>query len=294
MYTNADQLQNKMDELLVYVDQYKPCIIMVTEVLPKYNKNLMFTCETVVYNIDGYDLFPGGNGGRGVNIYIKHNNFVRPLTELNEQYHDASWCSISDANSNSIILGCIYRSPVANENTSLLINNLLHQASQFEGRLLITGDFNYPGIDWSDWTTVHTENHVEFLFIECLRDNFLQQHSVSETRFRDDQEPSCIDLVISDNEFDIEEVRSFPSLGHSDHCVLLFQYCFSPPKKTVNEDKTYLKYDKCDYVGFSEEWSKINWEYEFKDCNIDDIWETFKCKYYTCVDKFVPRKTVKA
>ncbi len=35
LYTNADQLANKMPELLINIDIFRPNVIMITEVLPK-------------------------------------------------------------------------------------------------------------------------------------------------------------------------------------------------------------------------------------------------------------------
>ena len=46
---------------------------------------------------------------------------VTPLNNLNEQYHDAVWCNLFDGVTN-VRLGCIYRSPSAQESTSLLLN----------------------------------------------------------------------------------------------------------------------------------------------------------------------------
>ena len=123
-----------------------------------------------------------------------------------------------------ITLGCIYRSPSAQKDTSILINSLITQASKLDGRLLVIGDFNYPGINWSDWTTQHGEQHEEFLFIESLRDNFLIQHISESTRYREGNQPSTIDLLISNEESDINSITILPGIGLSDHCLLLFEY----------------------------------------------------------------------
>ena len=55
------------------------------------------------------------------------------------------------------------------------------------------------------WEIGKNENHPAFHFIECIRDNFLYQHSDSFTRFRDGQDPSCLDLVLTDKEEIIED-----------------------------------------------------------------------------------------
>ena len=75
LYTNADQLQNKMEELCVYVNEYNPSLILVTEVLPKNNKTMKLSCDSVIYTIDVYS----GNEGRGVNIYVKNEVSATPI-----------------------------------------------------------------------------------------------------------------------------------------------------------------------------------------------------------------------
>ena len=52
-----------------------------------------------------------------------------------------------------------------------------------------------------------SETHPAFKFIECLRDNFLFQHVHSNTRHIFGQEPSCLDLVLSDKEELIENLK---------------------------------------------------------------------------------------
>ena len=54
--------------------------------------------------------------------------------------------------------------------------------------LLVVGDFNYPSIVWSTWTTAgdNTESEV-YKFIETLRDGYVHvyQHVTQTTRGRD-------------------------------------------------------------------------------------------------------------
>ena len=50
-----------MEELCVYVNEYNPTLILVTEVLPK--KTMKLSCDSVIYTIDGYSIFAGGNEG---------------------------------------------------------------------------------------------------------------------------------------------------------------------------------------------------------------------------------------
>ena len=55
-----------------------------------------------------------------------------------------------------------------------------------------------------------------------------------------------------------------------------------------------MKYDSCDYKDFCEQWCNIDWETEFVDSNIEDMWNIFKCKYESSVEQFAPKKVIKA
>ena len=88
-----------------------------------------------------------------------------------------------------------------------------------DGRLLVIEDFNYLDINYSDWTTSRREQHEERLFIENLRDNILTQNVSECTRYRDGCEPSCIDLLITNDENDINNINILPTADLSDHCL---------------------------------------------------------------------------
>ena len=55
--------------------------------------------------------------------------------------------------------------------------------SKTYSHVLLMGDFNYPDIDWFNWTTKSDKpESQEFKFIECIRDSFLYQHITKPTR----------------------------------------------------------------------------------------------------------------
>ena len=88
------------------------------------------------------------------------------------------------------------------------MNGLISQAIDLKyTSTVILGDFNFPEIDWNTWAVSKNENHPAFHFIECIRDNFLYQHSDSFTRFREGQDPSCLDPVLTDKEEIIEDLK---------------------------------------------------------------------------------------
>ena len=93
---------------------------------------------------------------------------------LNNIYCDASWCEWIVDNK-KVLLGAIYRSPCSAD-ACVTINRLLNEAAGLSQNLLIVGDFNMKDKNLTNYTTIHSDTHYEFEFIECLRDNFMFQH----------------------------------------------------------------------------------------------------------------------
>ena len=68
MYTNADSLLNKRDELHALIDIHKPLIIGIVEVKPK---NLRYDVQECEIGLKGYHIFHNLNSvGRGVSLYV--------------------------------------------------------------------------------------------------------------------------------------------------------------------------------------------------------------------------------
>ena len=80
----------------------------LTEIYPK---NSVYEIDNKVYQLEGYDMFINPEvQGRGVAIYVKSSlnaNYVSFETDFNESI----WCKIQLDRSNTLLKGCIYRSP---------------------------------------------------------------------------------------------------------------------------------------------------------------------------------------
>ena len=90
IYTNADQLLNKIEDLKMLIADDVPDVIMITAVIPKAQKNPI---PDTLLNIEGYKLFKnfeevdsnlGVSGRRGVANYVI-NKYISNL--CNKQIH---------------------------------------------------------------------------------------------------------------------------------------------------------------------------------------------------------------
>ena len=102
---------------------------------------------------------------------------------------------------------------------------------------MIVDDFNLPEIDWNLWTTCRSENHFSYLFLENLRDNFLEQPINSPTRWLHDTPGNVLDLCLVDNTEIIKDIDITTKLGNSDHLCLEIELIFPISKDYISSKK---------------------------------------------------------
>ena len=121
-------------------------------------------------------------------------------------------------------------------------------------------NFNYRNINWSSWTTSHSVDSTEAKFIEAVSDSYLYQHVEHPTRRRGNDDPSRLDLLITDEAMQITKLLHHSPLCKSDHGVLTFEFqcyvTYSKPKdkfiliqigktNTLNLQRINLRQRRC-------------------------------------------------
>ena len=155
---------------------------------------------------------------RGVLNFVK--NFIsaelrNDLSSTN--FLESVWVDIK-INDKNILIGGSYRSPNSTLGNTVFLFELVDRVRLEKcKRKIIIGDFNFPEIDWSSWTTCTGENHNSFRFLECARHNFLEQSITQPTRWRHLNPSNVLDLVLADSVDLIKKVEITARLGNSDH-----------------------------------------------------------------------------
>ena len=141
--------------MTIFIAGDTPDVILITEVIPKIQVNPI---TQALLNIDDYKCllnfnpeYPnlGSSGIRGVAIYTKETLKVEELEVEVKGCKDHAWIEIHTANGESLLCGCVYRSP-SNDSTiderrqsTNAVIKLIKKAYQRNHNLLIVGDFNY-------------------------------------------------------------------------------------------------------------------------------------------------------
>ena len=300
LFTNTDQLnKSKKHELENLVQREKPHLIALCEVKPKYGDQK----QLIEYAINGYKISNHTNiqssKGRGM-VILSHHSIAHLVMDVNctVDFEEACIVEIRLSGNDLLSFVCIYRSPTPTEssmenNTSL--NKLLKSVAQEKTytHKCIVGDFNFPTINWDNWTTPHAEESKEEKFLEALRDSFFHQHVQEPTRCRGTDNPSTIDLILTGEDNQITNLDYVSPLGKSDHSVLIFNFkCYAEPKCS---SKRYI-YNIADFQKMKDHLEINDWRKEFIDKaqseSTNEIWQRFKNDILSIRDQFVPKKEV--
>ena len=241
-YSNADVLAtDKLNELKVQIDFDYPDIVCIAEVKPK---NFIRTLSLVEYYFNGYNL-------EAINILEDEGSGMLLYITKSIQYHlldqflftsilaqEIIVCELKTEDSNLLAIACVSRSPNS-DNLNVLLKNI---SDKYNANLMVLGGFKYPRIDWVHYSTNSCINDSNYKFLETTRDCFFQQYVKNSTRGRNSDNPSLLDLVLSNNDDLIDNVSLLPPLGKSDHSTIEVLLNYSSNNST---DKFYLDYDKC-------------------------------------------------
>ena len=80
----------------------------------------------------------------------------------------------------------------------------------------MAGDFNYKEIDWCNEFAPYEQEHLVD-FINTLHDCFLYQHVTEPTRYREGETPNLLDLILTSEDSNVQDLTYLPPLGVSDH-----------------------------------------------------------------------------
>ena len=248
-YSNADVLiTDKLNELEVQIDCDYPDIACIAEVKPK---NFIRTFSLIEYYINGYNLEAMNileDEGKGMLLYIKKSIQYHLLDQFlftSILTQEIIICELKTEDSNLLVNACVCRSPNSTVNNTGNLNVLLKNISdKYNANLMVLGDFNYPRIKWVHYSTNYCISDSNYKFLETNRDCFFQRYVKSSTRGRNSDNPSLLDLVLSNNDDLFDNVSLLSPFGKSDHSTLEVLVNYSSNNST---DKFYLDYKNTDF-----------------------------------------------
>ena len=275
LYTNADTLTNKTNELILQIEKSNAKIIAVTEVKPK---NSRFQVSQMDLHIKDFDLFLNlETGGRGVCIYTHQSLRAAEWTPTMGKITDAVFVEKNLKNGKKMIIGNIYRSPNSSDEINKKLNDLNKSLDRTRSMdLIIVGDFNYPEINWKISTCDKPAENAASMFLEATRDAYLIQHIKEPTHARINESSNILDLVFTNKEGLVEDCTVGPPLGKSDHATITFSLKLRYNTPRINQNR--FQYDKGNYDSLRREIASIDWKSKFEGKMLMSNGQSFKMK----------------
>ena len=229
---------------------------------------------------------------RGVVIYVKDIISAERRNNLSDSnFLESVWVDVNINKQDRILIGGIYRSPNSEHDNTQILFDLINSACQEKCKhKIIVGDFNFPEIDWSNWTTSTNENHNSFRFLECLRDNYLEQFVNQPTRWRDLEPGNVLDLVLADSVDLINNLEITTRIGKSDH--LCIEFGLDTSVDACYKGIHTKNYYRGNYIQAAEDLAKVNWNI-MNEMNVIESWNYFYSNVRQVIDSCIPETQYK-
>jgi hypothetical protein len=232
-----------------------------------------------MFNIYGYKCFRCDRNysiGGGVMILYKSTISITFSDMLNT---DCEFLSVKIAcKTYSLMLCIVYRPPSAGAN---FVNDFETFLSHLNcSKIIVTGDFNFPGIDWN---MLKCDNAEGYSFLELCMSFGLQQLVAEPTN-------NCgniIDLVFSNidgliTDLDVNE----PFCATCDHNQIVFSVSCNSLSANSHAFKCF---SKTDYSKIYELLVNVNWNSLFQNCiDVNERYNRFSCFLNYLIELYVP------
>ena len=265
-------------------------MIIITESLPKNRQH--WEIEDCEWVLDGYSHVSNGtqHNGRGIIIYIKESIPFSEFKIENIQEVENINIIIKVGKQDLLFLQAIYRSPNSNETALDDLKKIFERNSHYTYKVVL-GDFNFREINWENESTTTSEHHLANRFIELCRDNYLTQHVTKHTRFRENSQPSTLDLILANTDYIIGDIDYQEPLGSSDHIVLSFNLNVNSVHNMDVRSKPL--YFKANYELINSKIEEINWATILEEKSMEEAWTTFKENISQIVKEYIPERIAK-
>ena len=158
-------------------------------------------------------------------------------------------------------MGVCYRPPDQEDRAEEALYRQIGAASRSQA-LVLMGDFNHPNICWRDNTAGHKQSRR---FLECVDDNFLLQVT-EEPRRRGVK----LDLILTNKEGLVENVKLKGSLGCSDHEMVEFKILRAA--RTAHSKCVTLDFRRADFGLFRDPFGRVPWDKALEGRGAQESW----------------------
>ena len=285
---NCQSVVNKTTELQTMLSSTEADIVIATEswLRPDILNPEIFPSNYNVYRKDRPDT------GGGVFILVS-NKLISSSLDDYASAHEAIWVEIKEQKGPSITVGAFYRPPKDNleslESFGSVINNVTRSTS---GTLIIGGDFNLPGVDWTNNTCKpHAASPALCnTLIDIAQDNGLEQIVDEPTRG-----DNILDLLFTNNPTLINNAQCMPPLSQqADHNTVFIDMNIKP-KVNKQPPRKVHQYKKADWQNIKGEVTKLSDSIlaDKSHTTTQKMWDQTEKGLQKIINDHIPSKTIK-
>ena len=213
-YSNVQSLLSKKGEIEAHLKSNPRDLLFFSECWLSTDEHF-----PVHYSIDGFQLPVVCSKARGGTCIYVSNELKYQVVFPPNPIEDSCWIVIETSNRLKRLYACVYRSPnSAPANDVNLLCNINWAIENFT-EIVIVGDFNYPCINWNS-NSCNGRKGQDFL--DTIIDTGLEQLIKDNTRYRQGQSPSLLDLLLVNNIDIVHTSGLLPPFGKSDHLTIEF------------------------------------------------------------------------
>ena len=273
LYTNAQSLVNKIEELRAITAINNPDIVIITESWT--NESI----SNVYLNINGYDIIERkdrndtdkGRGG-GIIIYVKKNLYAW-MEKCDTEFNQCGMIRVKMNNGDLRVLA-VYRSPnSAKTNDDELCNFI----EKMNGTFIILGDFNFPDIRWQTGCAGSKGRR----FLETIHDKFIAQHVETATH----DSGNILDLILSSEGELVRDIETCGKIGKSDHTLIKCKVQINAIRsKTTDSRRNFRRARWEEMRGLMMK----DWEMVMEGKSVNESWSLLKESLEKAVAEHVP------
>ncbi|KAF8568225.1 hypothetical protein P879_08155 [Paragonimus westermani] len=221
LYTNTQGLLSKLAEFRDTMASGTFSLVGLTET---WLTDIITDAEIA---IPGFSVLRSDRGSQGGGVALCYSTQLK-LTVMNDtpfQSRETLWCVLPLNATGLCLVAVIYRPPNNSpEADTLLLSDLNLFLPRGHTHLLLMGDFNCPQLH----TRVHSSGSFQAELLALCDLIPLYKNVLQPTRFRSNDTPSILDLLLTNEELMIEDVHYLPPLGASDHVCLQLEFvCYA-------------------------------------------------------------------
>ncbi|KAF8569673.1 hypothetical protein P879_05895 [Paragonimus westermani] len=221
LYTNTQGLLSKLAEFRDTMTSGTFSLVGLTETW------LIDEITDAEIAISGFSVLRSDRGSQGGGVALYYSTQLKLTVTNDPPFHsrETLWRMLPLDATGLCLVAVIHRPPTNSpEADTLLLSDLNQFLARGHTHVLPMGDFNCPQLH----TRVHSSGSFQAELIALCDLIPLHNHVLQPTRFRSNDTPLILDLLLTNEELMIEDVHYLPPPGASDHVCLQFEFvCYA-------------------------------------------------------------------